>query len=88
LIPCNFNQRCEICNSYITYDISVRDENGEYILLDLNGKRHFCLSADKIVHECRAVDRVKKIIDDTNSTDLSSFVLELRIVDWVENNAS
>lgn len=79
----NFNHRCKVCNSFVTYNSAKRDQNGNFILLDLNGKRHFCRSADMIVHECRTVEFVKTIIDDTNSTELSSFGLELRIVDVV-----
>ena len=79
----NFNQRCKYCNSLIIYDPIKREENGEYIPLDLNHKRHFCSSPDKILHECQIVEHVKKIIEDINKTELSSFELELRIVDGV-----
>ena len=81
----NYNHRCMVCNSLITYDNSKRCLNGEQIPLDLNGKRHFCSSADKITHECNIVDQLKNKVDDVNNTELSSFGLELRIVDGVEN---
>ena len=77
----NFDQRCKICKSFIIYDSSKREQNGECILLDLNHKRHFCSGADKIAHECLTVERVKKIIEYMNNTELSSFELELGIVD-------
>ena len=77
----NYNQRCKGCNSFIIYDYSVRKQNGECIPLDLNHKRHFCSGIDKIAHECLTVERVKKIIEYTNNTELSSFELELGIVD-------
>jgi hypothetical protein len=80
----DYDHRCEHCKSLIIFHPSKREENGEYIPLDLNYKRHFCSSIDKILHECRAVERVKKIVDEMNSTDLSSFELELRIVDEVK----
>lgn len=80
----NFDHRCKICNSFIIYDSSIREQNGESIPLDLNYKRHFCSGADKIAHECRTVERAKKMIEDTNNTELSSFELELRIVDDVK----
>ena len=57
----NFNQRCKICNSFVIFDTTKREQNGECIPLDLNHKRHFCSNADKIVHECQIVERVKKI---------------------------
>jgi hypothetical protein len=84
----NFNQRCEVCNSLIIYDLARREEDGKCIPLDLNGKLHFCSSADKILHECRTVERIKKIIDVSNSVDLSNFQLELGICDQGKNNAS
>lgn len=77
----NFDQRCIVCNSFIIYDYSVREQNGECVLLDLNHKRHLCSSAGKVAHECYIVERVKKLIEYTNNTELSSFELELRIVD-------
>jgi hypothetical protein len=80
----NFDQRCKVCNSFIIYDPSVREQNRECVPLDLTHKRHFCSSADKIVHECRTVERVKKIIEYTNNTELSSFELELVFVNGVE----
>jgi hypothetical protein len=70
----NFDQRCKVCKSFIIYDSSKRE-------LDLNHKRHFCSGADKISHECLTVERVKKIVEYTNNTELSSFELELGIVD-------
>ena len=63
---------------------SVRAPNEECVPLDLNHKRHFCSGADKIVHECLTVERVKKIIEYMNNTELSSFELELGIVDGAE----
>lgn len=75
------NHRCQYCNSLIIFDQYNKKANGEYTPLDLNHKRHFCSSVDKIIHECRTVDYAKKIVDDMNNTDLSSFGLELRIVD-------
>jgi hypothetical protein len=81
----NYNHRCKVCNSFITYNSYKRDLNGKCIPLDLNGKRHFCCSADKIIHECNIVEQQKRKLDDINSTELSSFVLELRIVDEVQN---
>jgi hypothetical protein len=80
----NFDQRCKFCNSFIIYDPSVREQNGEFVPLDLNHKRHFCCDADKIVHECMTVERIKKIIEYMNNTELSSFELELGIVNGVE----
>ena len=80
----NFDQRCSSCNSFIIYDCSTRELNGECIPLDLNHKRHFCSTADKIAHECHTVERVKKIIEYANNTELSSFELELGIVDGVK----
>jgi len=77
----NFDQRCKICNSFIIYDSSKRELNGKYIPLDLNHKRHLCSSAGKVAYECSIVERVKKLIEYTNNTELSSFELELRIVD-------
>lgn len=80
----NFDQRCKGCNSFLIYDFSVREQNGECIPLDLNHKRHFCSSADKIAHECHTVECVKKIIEHTNNTELASFALKLRIVNGVK----
>lgn len=80
----NFDQRCKICNSFIISDSFVREQNGDCIPLDLNQKRHFCSSADKIVHECHTVECVKKMIEYANNTELSSFILELRIGDGVK----
>jgi hypothetical protein len=79
-----FDQRCKNCNSLIIFDATKREENREYTALDLNRKRHFCSDIDKIAHECKIVDYVKKIIDDFNKTELTSFELELRIVDGVK----
>ena len=78
------DQRCSSCNSFIIYDCSTRELNGECIPLDLNHKRHFCSPADKIAHECHTVERVKKIIESANNTELSSFKLELGIVGGVK----
>ena len=75
----NSNHRCKNCNSLIIYNESIRNEDGKCTALDLNHKHHFCSSIDRILHECRAVEQIKKIIDDTNKTDLSSFELELKI---------
>jgi hypothetical protein len=77
----NFDQRCKICRSFIIYDSCKRELSGKCIPLDLNHKRHFCSGADKISHECLTVERVKKIVEYTNNTELSSFELELGIVD-------
>jgi hypothetical protein len=66
------------------FDLSVREHNGEFVLLDLNHKRHFCSGAEMITHECLIVERVKKIIEYTNNTELSSLQLELGIVFGVE----
>jgi hypothetical protein len=79
----NIGQRCKNCSSLIKYDLSKREENGKYTPLDLDHKRHFCSSVDKIVHECQVVDRLKNLIKDANSTELSSFELELSIRDRV-----
>jgi hypothetical protein len=80
----NFDQRCQHYNLVITYDPPKKEENEKYIPLNSNGKRHFCSSANKIVHEYRTVECVKKIIDDTSRRDLLCFELELRIADRVE----
>ena len=77
----NFDQRCKDCNSFIIYDSSVREQNGECIPLDLNHKRHFCRSAHMIVHECGTVNRLLEIVEDANNKDLISFRLELKFVD-------
>jgi hypothetical protein len=77
----NFDQRCKICNAFIIYDSSVRDQNGECIRLDLNHKRHFCRSADMIIHECETVNRLLEIVEDANHRDLVSVRLELKIFD-------
>lgn len=77
----NFDQRCIICNSFIIYDSSVREQNEEYIPLDLNHKRHFCRSADRIVHECNTIGQLMEMVEDSNNKDLTSFRVELRIVD-------
>ena len=79
----DFNHRCKVCNSFVTYNSAKRDQNGNYILLDLNNKRHFCRNADMIIHECRTLEFVKTIIDDINRMELSSFELELKIADGV-----
>jgi hypothetical protein len=76
-----FNRRCKSCNSLIIYDPTKREENGEYTKLDLNCKRHFCSDIDKIEHECKIIDHVKRIIDNINKMELTSFELELKIVD-------
>jgi len=77
----NFDQRCKICNSFIIYDSSKRELNGKYIPLDLNHKRHFCCSADRIVHECSTVDQLIEMVEVSNNKDLISFRVELKIVD-------
>jgi hypothetical protein len=77
----NFDQRCSSCNSFIIYDFSVREQNGECIPLELNHKHHFCRSAHMIVHECGTVNRLLEIVEDANNKDLISFRLELKIVD-------
>ena len=77
----NFDQRCSSCNSFIIYDSSVREQNGECIPLDLNHKRHFCRSAHMIVHECGTVNHLLEIVEDANNKDLISFRLELKIID-------
>lgn len=82
MIEINFDHRCKHCNSLIIYDPANREEDGDTVL-DLNHKRHFCSNTDKIVHECQTVEHVKKLIDGINKTELSSFELELRIVDEV-----
>lgn len=82
----NYNQRCKICNSFIIYDDSKIELNGKHIPLDLNGKRHFCSSADMIEHEYKIVEQSKNYIEKINKTELSSLQLELHeIIDGVEN---
>jgi hypothetical protein len=75
--------RSENCNAILIFDSTIQDQNGKYIPLDLNHKRHFCCSSDKILHECSTVERLQKLVEDANHTELSSFELELRIVDGV-----
>jgi len=77
----NFDQRCRICNSFIIYDSSKRELNGECIPLDLNHKRHFCRSADRIAHECSTIGQLMEMVEDSNNKDLISFRVELKIVD-------
>jgi hypothetical protein len=71
----------EHCGAHVIIDSTINDQNGECIALDLNQKRHFCRDSDIIVHECQIVDHMKKLIEDANNTELSSFGLELKIVD-------
>jgi hypothetical protein len=80
----NFDQRCKVCNSFIIYDPSVREQNGECVPLDLNHKRHFCTGPALIAHECLTVERAKKMIDYMNNVELSSLQLKLGIVTGVE----
>lgn len=81
----NYNQRCKVCNSFIVFDSSKREHSGKYIPLDLNGKRHFCYSVDRIIHEEKIVQQFKKECDRLNSTELSSFGIEPKIIDEVQN---
>jgi hypothetical protein len=80
----NFDQRCKVCNTFIIYDPSVREQNGECVPLNLNYKCHFCSGADMIAHECLTVERAKKMIEHMNDVELSSLQLELGIVSGVE----
>jgi hypothetical protein len=74
---------CGHCSAYVIIDSTIKDQNGDCITLDLNQKRHFCSDSDKILHEGNTVEHVKKLIEAINKTELSSFELELRIVDGV-----
>jgi hypothetical protein len=65
--------RCQKCKAINTLD---GDD-----LLDLNGKRHFCEDPDRIAHEEKCVTQLKKIIQNYNQRELSSFQLELRMDD-------
>jgi hypothetical protein len=80
----NFDQRCKVCNTFIIYDPSVREQNGECVPLDLNHKRHFCTGPDMIAHESLTVERSKKMIEYMNDVELSSLQLKLGIVIGVE----
>jgi hypothetical protein len=73
--------RCEICNASLIFDSAVQDQSGKDIPLDLNYKRHFCSAADKIDHECQVVENVQRYLSHINRTELTSFKLELKIVD-------
>jgi hypothetical protein len=73
--------RCENCNAFLIFDSTIKDQNRECIALDLNHKRHFCSAADKIDHECQIVETAKRYVSRINSTELTSFKLELKIVD-------
>jgi hypothetical protein len=73
--------RCENCNAFVISDSAIQDQNGEYIPLDLDHKRHCCSAADKIEHESRVVESLLKSISHINNTELTSFKLELKIVD-------
>ena len=48
-------------------------------LLDVQGKRHFCRDAERIVHEERCVAEIQEIIEYYNRRELSSFQVELNI---------
>ncbi len=72
--------RCDRCNAYLIVDSAIKDQNRKFIVLDLDQKRHFCCDSDKILHEGHTVEYLQKIIDYTNKRELSSFKLELRIV--------
>jgi hypothetical protein len=63
--------RCQKCKSITTL-------NGDD-LLDLNGKRHFCDSSDRIPHEEKCVIKIQNIIKYYNRRELSGFQLELNI---------
>ena len=64
-----FRTRCPQCNSRVI----VAANRGARDTLDLDGKRHFCEAEDRRLHEERCVDRLKKLVDDCNWTEFSSF---------------
>src|SRR5437899_1225073 len=68
--------RCPNCKSQIiTGSLNSSD------LLDLNGKRHFCESADRIRHQEKCVIDIHKIIEYYNRHELSAFQLGLKMDD-------
>jgi hypothetical protein len=73
--------RCEHCNAFLIFSSAIEDQNGKCIALDLNHKRHFCSAADKIGHECQVVESVQRYLSHINRTELTSFELELKIID-------
>ena len=81
----NYNQRCKICNAFIVFDLSKRERNGKCIPLDLNGKRHFCSSVDKIIHEGKIVQQFEQECDEINSVELSSFRLDVQLVEGIQD---
>jgi hypothetical protein len=72
---------CKNCGVILIYDSSIRDQNGKYILRDLEQKRHFCSDADKIEHETIVIQNLLQSIDHINETELTSFKIRLEIVD-------
>lgn len=66
--------RCPSCKSQIITRSSISND-----LLDLNGKRHFCDSADRIRHEEKCVIDIHQIIEYCNRHELSSFQLGLKV---------
>jgi hypothetical protein len=65
--------RCQKCKA-------INPLDGDH-LLDPNGKRHFCDSADRIPHEEKCVIEIQKIIEYYNRRELSSFQLGLKMDD-------
>jgi hypothetical protein len=73
--------RCEQCNAFLIFDSAIEDQNGKCIALDLNHKQHCCSATDKIEHEYQVVENALRYLDHINRTELTSFKLELSIID-------
>jgi hypothetical protein len=69
--------RCRNCNSYLLYCSDALDEEGNFIPLDTNGKRHFCIANQRILHEGRVLKDIQNRLAFANRVDFLSIQLEL-----------
>jgi hypothetical protein len=69
--------RCGTCTSYLLYSSDILDEEGNFVPLDTNGKRHFCTAGDRMFHEERVLKDLQSRLAFANKVEFSSIQLEL-----------
>jgi hypothetical protein len=74
--------RCNSCNSYLFYGSDILDEKGNPIPLDINGKRHFCDAAHRLVHEEQVLINLQNRLAFANMVEFSG--IQLGLVDTTE----
>jgi hypothetical protein len=69
--------RCGSCNSYLLYCADIVDEEGNFVPLDTNGKRHFCTAYHRMLHEERVLKDLQSRLAFANKVEFPSIQLEL-----------